>query len=106
MRVHRYPRDHVGYAYLMLNPENNRVHTTRDVIWLKRFYYKTKATHEVANDPLILVLDHNALSSDMGDDATSSNMSDYDGLSIASVSSKYDSSSDSSSSPGTKSESV
>ena len=34
-----YALEHAGDCYRMWNPETNRVHESRDVIWLKQFYY-------------------------------------------------------------------
>jgi hypothetical protein len=34
-----YAVDHEGDCYLMWNPTTMRVYTTRDIIWLNRFYY-------------------------------------------------------------------
>ena len=35
-----YAKDHAGDCYRMYNPDTSRVHTTRDVKWLGRMYYK------------------------------------------------------------------
>jgi hypothetical protein len=44
-----YAADHEGDCYIMWNPATKRVYTTRDIIWLNRFFY-TKAQHDVDDD--------------------------------------------------------
>jgi hypothetical protein len=35
-----YSSNHTGDVYEMWNPTTNRIHTTRDVIWLRRMFYE------------------------------------------------------------------
>jgi len=35
-----YAVDHPGDCYRMYDPKTQRVHITRDIIWLKRMYYE------------------------------------------------------------------
>lgn len=44
---YEYAPNHGGDVYRMWNPKTNRVHFTRDVIWLKRMYFKPE---DGAND--------------------------------------------------------
>ena len=39
-----YSTDHAGDCYRMWNPKTNHVHTTRDVLWLKRMYFTRPKT--------------------------------------------------------------
>jgi hypothetical protein len=49
-------RNHAGDTYLMYDPDTQRVHTYRDVIWLKRIYFeKAPNPPDVGGEPLILV---------------------------------------------------
>ena len=50
-----YAVDHEGDCYLMWNPATMRVHTTRDVIWLNRFYYRQNTQGDEAVDMLRIV---------------------------------------------------
>jgi hypothetical protein len=43
-----YAVDHEGDCYLMWNPTSKGVYTTRDIIWLNRFYYQK--IHDVDDD--------------------------------------------------------
>ena len=43
-----YAKDHAGDVYRMWDPDTNRIHETRDIIWLRRMYFeKPKPTYEV-----------------------------------------------------------
>jgi hypothetical protein len=47
-----YAKDHEGDCYQMWNPKTSGVHSTRDVIWLRRMYYATPvAVPEIAREP-------------------------------------------------------
>ena len=44
-----YAQDHAGDCYRMYNPDTSRNHTTRDVKWLGRMYYKNLRFHTSEN---------------------------------------------------------
>jgi hypothetical protein len=47
-----YAKDHEGDCYQMFNPKTDGVHTTRDVIWLRRMFYPAPtAAPELALEP-------------------------------------------------------
>ena len=52
-----YAQDHAGDCYRMYNPDTSRVHTTRDVRWLGRMYFKSLRFHN-DNDLKRLKIDH------------------------------------------------
>ena len=46
-----YALNHPGDCYRMWNPETNRVHETRDVIWMKRMFFpKTSRVYEIQKE--------------------------------------------------------
>ena len=49
-----YPPNHEGDVYRMWNPVTNGVHTTRDVIWLRRMYYNKEMGQNIIINPNIL----------------------------------------------------
>jgi hypothetical protein len=49
-----YAKDHEGDCYLMWNPLTNGVHTTRDIIWLRRMYYSKDIGFNVTVEPMVL----------------------------------------------------
>ena len=47
-----YTTHHAGDCYRMWNPETRKVHTTRDVLWLHRMYFRRPATRpDIVVDP-------------------------------------------------------
>jgi hypothetical protein len=49
-----YPPNHKGDCYQMWNPVTNGVHTTRDVIWLKRMFYNKEMGQSILINPELL----------------------------------------------------
>jgi hypothetical protein len=49
-----YPPNHEGDCYWMWNPVTNGVHTTRDVIWLKRMFYNKEMGQNILINPELL----------------------------------------------------
>ena len=49
-----YAKDHDGDCYKMWNPDTNGVHTTRDIIWLRRMYYRKDYVMDVVLHPIDL----------------------------------------------------
>jgi hypothetical protein len=49
-----YAKDHEGDCYYMWNPLTNGVHTTCDIIWLKRMYYAKDIGFNLTVEPEIL----------------------------------------------------
>ena len=44
-----YPDDHSSDCWIMFNPKTKNVHTTRDVVWLQKMYWKgSKEPNEVS----------------------------------------------------------
>jgi hypothetical protein len=49
-----YATDHKGDCYRMWNPKTSRVHTTRDVFWLKRMFFTVKSpNNEIQVEPTL-----------------------------------------------------
>ena len=54
-----YALDHASDCYRMYDPTTNRVHVTRDVIWLKRMFYEKPANRpEITLEPRFDVPNH------------------------------------------------
>jgi len=47
-----YATDHDGDCYRMWNPKTNRVHETRDVVWLRRMFYEKVEGAQLPSPPL------------------------------------------------------
>ena len=67
-----YAKDHAGDVYLMYDPATKRVHTTRDVIWLKRMFFEKNKPKEIALEPPVLVVAGNQ--NDAADDDNDDDM--------------------------------
>ena len=62
-----YALDHEGDCYRMWNPKTNRVHETRDVVWLKRMYYETVEGDQLASPPLEIDADRDEPDIEIGE---------------------------------------
>ena len=49
-----YALDHDGDCYRMWNPETDGVHTTRDIIWLRRMYFSKPNESAIVGEPLLV----------------------------------------------------
>jgi hypothetical protein len=52
-----YAKDHEGDCYQMYNPKTDDVHTTRDVIWLRRMFYTAPTTGPELDDDIVITND-------------------------------------------------
>jgi hypothetical protein len=81
-----YAKDHEGDCYQMWNPKTSGVHSTRDVIWLRRMFYAApEAVPKIALEPdddIIIVTPGHKNKADNPNEPSGESVDDDDSITI------------------------